>query len=240
MPVKTAFDMDDVQLFDYCQRNELLGNPEISSVFGNESSQTDSKRETSVNPSSTKRTSRYTRDRLENANGFHAAAADTSTKFSTCIAKNLIPDKRSAAKNLGAVERKLQSKFPEMGTNFPESTEGTNPECTFVPPGTDPEDTKSTNLRQVPPIRIPIENLRKTHTNRMCADFEVDEIPPVPGNKQDRSGRYKKPVQDSSMYFVRSLNGEGKPLKLCLKRHQNGSHSTFESFALAMGGTCKD
>ena len=27
MPVKTAFDMDDVQLFDYCQRNELLGNP---------------------------------------------------------------------------------------------------------------------------------------------------------------------------------------------------------------------
>jgi hypothetical protein len=46
MPVKTAFDMDDVQLFDYCQRNELLGNPEISSIFGNGCSQADSKRET--------------------------------------------------------------------------------------------------------------------------------------------------------------------------------------------------
>jgi hypothetical protein len=33
MSVKTAFDMDDVQLFDYCQRNELLGNREISSIF---------------------------------------------------------------------------------------------------------------------------------------------------------------------------------------------------------------
>jgi hypothetical protein len=52
MPVKTAFDMDDVQLFDYCQRNELLENPEISSIFGKDFSQTDStrerKRETSV------------------------------------------------------------------------------------------------------------------------------------------------------------------------------------------------
>jgi hypothetical protein len=51
MPVKTAFDMDDVQLFDYCQRNELLGNPEISSIFGNDFSQADSKRETRVTAS---------------------------------------------------------------------------------------------------------------------------------------------------------------------------------------------
>ena len=34
MPVKTAFDIDGIQLFDYCQRNELLQNPEISEVFG--------------------------------------------------------------------------------------------------------------------------------------------------------------------------------------------------------------
>ena len=119
MPVKTAFDMDDVQLFDYCQRNEVLGNPEISSIFGNEFSQTDSKRETSVNPSST---TRYTRDCLESANGSHAAAADTSTKFSTCTTENLIPDNRSAAKELGADERQLKSKFSGKGTN-PESTE---------------------------------------------------------------------------------------------------------------------
>jgi hypothetical protein len=34
MPVKTAFDMDGKQLFDYCQRNDLLRNPEISEIFG--------------------------------------------------------------------------------------------------------------------------------------------------------------------------------------------------------------
>jgi hypothetical protein len=34
MPVNTAFDMDGIQLFDYCQRNELLTNPEISEIFG--------------------------------------------------------------------------------------------------------------------------------------------------------------------------------------------------------------
>jgi hypothetical protein len=34
MPVNTAFDMDGIQLFDYCQRNDLLRNPEISEVFG--------------------------------------------------------------------------------------------------------------------------------------------------------------------------------------------------------------
>jgi hypothetical protein len=34
MPVNMAFDMDGIQLFDYCQRNDLLRNPEISEVFG--------------------------------------------------------------------------------------------------------------------------------------------------------------------------------------------------------------
>jgi hypothetical protein len=34
MPVNTAFDMDGIQLFDYCQRNDLLRNPEISEAFG--------------------------------------------------------------------------------------------------------------------------------------------------------------------------------------------------------------
>jgi hypothetical protein len=33
MPVTTAFDMDGVQLYDYCQRNDLLRNPEISIIF---------------------------------------------------------------------------------------------------------------------------------------------------------------------------------------------------------------
>jgi hypothetical protein len=34
MHVKTAFDMDGIQLFDYCQRNDLLRYPEISEIFG--------------------------------------------------------------------------------------------------------------------------------------------------------------------------------------------------------------
>jgi hypothetical protein len=83
----------------------------------------------------------------------------------------------------------VKSNFSKKGTN-PESTEGTNP-----------EGTKGTNLRQVPPTRIPTGNLRKTHTNRICDDFEVDEMSPAPGNQQPRTGRYKKPVQESSMYF---------------------------------------
>jgi hypothetical protein len=34
MHVDTAFDMDGIQLFDYCQRNDLLRNLEISEIFG--------------------------------------------------------------------------------------------------------------------------------------------------------------------------------------------------------------
>ena len=60
MPVKTAFDLDDVQLFDYCKRNELMGNPEIFSIFGfsqaNSTREHDTGVDTSVlHPSSTKR-----------------------------------------------------------------------------------------------------------------------------------------------------------------------------------------
>jgi hypothetical protein len=100
MPVKTAFDMDDVQLFDYCQRNELLGNPEISSIFGNDVSQTDSKCETRVT-ASTSSTKTATHDWIDSANECHAPAADTSTKFSTCTAENLVLDNRVATKNWG-------------------------------------------------------------------------------------------------------------------------------------------
>jgi hypothetical protein len=35
MPVTTAFEMDGVQLYDYCQRNDLLRNPEISMQYLN-------------------------------------------------------------------------------------------------------------------------------------------------------------------------------------------------------------
>jgi hypothetical protein len=87
----------------------------------------------------------------------------------------------------------VKSKFSKKGTH-PEGTKGT-----------DPEGTKGTNLRQVPSTRIPpgdqTRNLRKTHTNRICDDFEVDEMSPAPGNQQPRTGRYKKLVQESSMYF---------------------------------------
>ena len=214
MSVKTAFDLDDVQLFDYCKRNELMGNPEIFSIFGfsqaNSTREHDTGVDTSVlQPISTKRG--------REISPYVAAARDvcadptavTSTKNSTCTAENRMPDNRSAAKNLGAEKRNLQSQYPKGGTNFPDGTEGTdtefqNPECTFVTSSTDPgntEVTEGTDLRQVLPVRKPIGNLRETHTNRMCIDFEVDEIPPAPGNQQDRSGNYKKPKPGSSTYF---------------------------------------
>ena len=33
MPITSAFDMDNVQLYDYYQRNDLLRNPQISTIF---------------------------------------------------------------------------------------------------------------------------------------------------------------------------------------------------------------
>ena len=88
MPVKTAFDMDDVQLFDYCQRNELLENPEISSIFGKDFSQTDSTRERKRETSVTDDTKTVPRGMHAGMQECHAAKADT------CTAENLIAMKR--------------------------------------------------------------------------------------------------------------------------------------------------
>jgi hypothetical protein len=87
MPVKTAFDMDDVHLFDYCQRNELLGNLEISSIFGKYSSQADSTRERKRETSVTDDPKAIPRDMHACMQECHAAEADT------CTAENLIATK---------------------------------------------------------------------------------------------------------------------------------------------------